>query len=168
MFQIGEKYIVAILTKIKEKGTLPLEEVKEQVEIEAKKQKKAEKFISEFEANMKSAATLEQIAQKMNLQLELSSNQSFINGVLGSYGREAGIVGSAFGSKAKVLSKATKGDNAVFVYVITDFTEAKPSVDKYKSNADNMSNSVRQRVDYEIFEALKDKAEIEDRRATFF
>jgi peptidyl-prolyl cis-trans isomerase D len=168
VFQIGEKYIVAILTKIKEKGTLPLEEVKEQVEIEAKKQKKAEKFISEFEANMKSATTLEQIAQKMNLQLELSSNQSFINGVLGSYGREAGIVGSAFGSKAKVLSKATKGDNAVFVYVITDFTEAKPSVDKYKSNADNMSNSVRQRVDYEIFEALKDKAEIEDRRATFF
>lgn len=168
VFQIGEKYIVAILTKIKEKGTLPLEEVKEQVEIEAKKQKKAEKFISEFEANMKSATTLEQIAQKMNLQLELSNNQSFINGVLGSYGREAGIVGSAFGSKAKVLSKATIGDNAVFVYLVTEYTEAQPSADKYKSNADNMSNSVRQRVDYEIFEALKEKAEIEDRRATFF
>jgi type I restriction enzyme R subunit len=41
-----------------------MEEVKEQVEIEAKKQKKADKFIAEFEANMKSASTIEQIAQK--------------------------------------------------------------------------------------------------------
>jgi peptidyl-prolyl cis-trans isomerase D len=168
VFQIGDRYIVAILTKIKEKGTLPLEEVKEQVELEAKKQKKAEKFMAEFEANMKSASTIDQLAQKMNLQLETASNQSFINGVLGNYGREAVIVGAAFGSKAKVLSKPSKGDNAVFVYIVTDFTEAQASADNYKSNATNVSNSVRQRVDYEIFEALKDKAEIEDRRATFF
>jgi peptidyl-prolyl cis-trans isomerase D len=168
VFQIGDRYLVAILTKIKEKGTLPLEEVKEQVELEAKKQKKAEKFMAEFEANMKSASTIDQLAQKMNLQLETASNQSFINGVLGNYGREAVIVGAAFGSKAKVLSKPSKGDNAVFVYIVTDFTEAQASADNYKSNAANVSNSVRQRVDYEIFEALKDKAEIEDRRATFF
>jgi peptidyl-prolyl cis-trans isomerase D len=168
VFQIGDRYLVAILTKIKEKGTLPLEEVKEQVELEAKKQKKAEKFMAEFEANMKSASTIDQLAQKMNLQLETANNQSFINGVLGNYGREAVIVGAAFGSKAKVLSKPSKGDNAVFVYIVTDFTEAQASADNYKSNAANVSNSVRQRVDYEIFEALKDKAEIEDRRATFF
>jgi peptidyl-prolyl cis-trans isomerase D len=168
VFQIGDRYLVAMLTKIKEKGTLPLEEVKEQVEIEAKKQKKAEKYMAEFEANMKSATTLEQIAQKMNLQVETASNQSFINGVLGNYGREAVIVGAAFGAKAKVLSKPSKGDNAVFVYMVTDFTEAQSSSDNYKSNATNVSNAVRQRVDYEIFEALKDKADIEDRRATFF
>jgi peptidyl-prolyl cis-trans isomerase D len=168
VFQIGDRYLVAILTKIKEKGTLPLEEVKEQVELEAKKQKKAEKFMAEFEANMKSASTIDQLAQKMNLQLETASNQSFINGVLGNYGREAVILGAAFGSKAKVLSKPSKGDNAVFVYIVTDFTEAQASADNYKSNATTVSNSVRQRVDYEIFEALKDKAEIEDRRATFF
>lgn len=168
VFQIGERYIVAMLTKIKEKGTLPLEEVKDQVEMEAKKEKKAQKFISEFEANMKGAATLEQIAQKMNLQVENASNQSFINGVLGSYGREAGIVGAAFGSKVKVISKPTKGDNAVFVYVISDIVEPQASPDNYKSNANTVGSSVKQRVDYEIFEALKEKADIEDRRATFF
>jgi peptidyl-prolyl cis-trans isomerase D len=168
VFQIGERYLVAVLTKIKEKGTLPLEEVKDLVEIEAKKQKKAEKFIAEFEANMKSASSIEQIAQKMNLQVEVATNQSFINGVLGNFGREASIVGAAFGSKAKVLSKASKGDNAVFVYIVNDFTEAQPSADNYKTNRENVTNSVRQRVDYEIFEALKDRAEIEDRRATFF
>jgi peptidyl-prolyl cis-trans isomerase D len=168
VFQIGERYIVAILTKIKEKGTLPLEEVREQVEKEAKKELKAQKFIAEFEANMKSASTLEQIAQKMNLQIENASNQSFLNGVLGSYGREAGVVGSAFGTKAKVLSKPTKGDNAVFVYIVTDFTEPQASTDNYKSNVTTVGNSVKQRVDYEIFDALKEKADIEDRRATFF
>jgi peptidyl-prolyl cis-trans isomerase D len=168
VFQIGEKYLVAMLTKIKEKGTLPLEEVKDLVEIEAKKQKKADKFIAEFEANMKSASSIEQIAQKMNLQLETASNQSFINGVLGNYGREATIVGAAFGSKAKVLSKPSKGDNAVFVYIVTDYTEAPASTDNYVSNAKNVESAVRQRVDYEIFEALKEKADIEDRRAVFF
>jgi peptidyl-prolyl cis-trans isomerase D len=88
--------------------------------------------------------------------------------MFGSYGREASIVGSAFGAKAKILSKPSKGDNAVFVYMVTDFTEAQASTDNYKSNASNLGNAVKQRVDYEIFEALKDKAEIEDRRATFF
>ena len=66
------------------------------------------------------------------------------------------------------MSKASKGDNAVFVYYVTEFTEATPSTDNYKANADNIGNSVRQRVDYEVFEALKDKADIEDRRAIFF
>lgn len=168
VFQIGDKYIIAVLTKIKEKGTLPMEEVKDQVEMEAKKQKKAEKFIAEFEANMKSASTIEQLAQKMNLQVENAANQSFINGVLGNYGREAAIVGAAFGSKAKVLSKATKGDNAVFVYMVTDFTEAQPSTDNYASNIATVGNAIKQRVDYEIFDALKEKADIEDRRAVFF
>jgi len=168
VFQIGDRYLIAVLSKIKEKGTLPLEEVKEQVEKEAKKEKKAEKFIAEFEANMKAATSIEQIAQKMNLQVEVAANQSFMNGVLGNYGREAVIVGAAFGTKAKVLSKPSKGDNAVFVYIVNDFTEAQASTDNYKSNVDNLTSAVRQRVDYEIFEALKDKADIEDRRATFF
>jgi hypothetical protein len=52
--------------------------------------------------------------------------------------------------------------------MVTDFTEAQASTDNYKSNASNLGNAVKQRVDYEIFEALKDKVEIEDRRATFF
>ena len=168
VFQVGERYLVAMLTKIKEKGILPLEEVKEQVELEAKKQKKAEKYIADFESKMNGVSTIEQLAQKMNLQVETAPNQSFINGVLGSYGREAEIVGATFGSKAKTMSKASKGDNAVFVYYVTEFTEATPSTDNYKANADNIGNSVRQRVDYEVFEALKDKADIEDRRAIFF
>jgi peptidyl-prolyl cis-trans isomerase D len=168
VFQIGDRYLVAMLTKIKEKGTLPLEEARDLVELEAKKQKKADKFISEFEANMKSVGSLEELAKKMNLQVETATNQSFINGVLGNLGREAVIVGSAFGSKAKVMSKASKGDNAVFVYVVTEFTEAPATTDNYKTNANNLSTAVKQRVDYEIFEALKEKANIEDRRATFF
>jgi peptidyl-prolyl cis-trans isomerase D len=147
---------------------LPLEEARDLVELEAKKQKKADKFISEFEANMKSVGSLEELAKKMNLQVETATNQSFINGVLGNLGREAVIVGSAFGSKAKVMSKASKGDNAVFVYVVTEFTEAPATTDNYKTNANNLSTAVKQRVDYEIFEALKEKANIEDRRATFF
>ncbi|HRG58419.1 MAG TPA: peptidylprolyl isomerase [Bacteroidia bacterium] len=168
VFQVGEKYLVAMLTKIKEKGTLPLDAVKDQVEIEAKKQKKAEKYIAEFEANMKSSTSIEQLAQKMNLPIETASNQSFINGVFGNFGREASIMGAAYGSKVKVLSKPSKGDNAVFVFIVTNFTEAPASVDNYKSNASNVTSAVRQRVDYEIFEALKDKADIEDRRAVFY
>jgi peptidyl-prolyl cis-trans isomerase D len=168
VFQIGERYLVAMLTKIKEKGTLPMEEVKEQVEMEAKKQKKADKFIAEFESVMKTEKDIEQIAKKMNLQVAIASNQSFINGVFGNFGREAVIMGAAYGSKPMVLSKASKGDNAVFVYIVNEFTEAQPTTDDYKSNAANVGNAVRQRVDYEIFDALKEKADIEDRRAIFF
>jgi hypothetical protein len=51
---------------------------------------------------------------------------------------------------------------------VTEFTEAQPSTDDFKSNASTVGNAVRQRVDYEIFDALKEKADVEDRRAIFF
>ncbi len=168
VFQIGDRYIVAMLSKIKEKGTLPLEEVKDLVETEAKKQKKADKFIAEFDSKLKSGATLEQVAQALNLQVEAGLNQSFLNGMLANYGREANVMGAVFGSKPKVLSKATQGDNAVFLYFISEFSEPAASTDDYKSNASNLTTTARQRVDYEIFDALKDKADIEDKRAVFF
>ena len=168
VFQIGDRYIIAMLTKIKEKGILPLEEVHESVENEAKKQKKAEKYIAEFESNLKGATSIDQVAQKMNLQVEESGPQTFITGMLNGYGREAAIIGDVFGSKVKTLSKASKGENAVFIYEVSELSELQPSADNYKSNREKVGNSLRQRVDYEIFDALKNKADIEDRRAIFF
>lgn len=168
VFQIGDKYMIAVLTKIMEKGTLPLDEVKEKVEVEAIKQKKADKFKSDFEANMKAGENLEAIAKKMNLQVQNADNQNFLQGMLGQNGREQAVIGSVFGAKANSLSKPVVGDNGVYVYVVTSFTEAQASTDDFKSNKENISNSVRQRVDYEIFEALKDKADIIDRRPLFY
>ena len=45
--------------------------------------------------------------------------------------------------------------------------EPTPSTDSYKQNKDMLYNQMKQRADYELFNALKDKIEIKDNRAKF-
>jgi hypothetical protein len=50
---------------------------------------------------------------------------------------------------------------------LNKLTEA-PSVTDYKQAAMQISQQMSGRVDYEMFEALKEKANIEDNRANFY
>ena len=65
VFTLGDKYVIANLKDIREKGFLPLESVKDPITAEVRKQKKAELLIEKF--NNASAASVDAIAQKLNV-----------------------------------------------------------------------------------------------------
>ena len=48
VFTLGDKYVVAHLTEIRDKGFLPLDVVKDQVTVEVRKQKKGEMLVEKF------------------------------------------------------------------------------------------------------------------------
>ena len=45
---------------------------------------------------------------------------------------------------------------------------APPAAKDYLANQTQVQTSIKQRVDYELFEALKEKADVQDNRAKFY
>ena len=166
VFEFKDRFVVANLVSIKEKGIAPLEEVKEEVIAKAIRDKKAESFITEFNTKAGSAKTTEDIASKMGLTAEKSDNLTFGAYNVGAMGREDALIGTALAMKANTTSKAIKGDNGVFIVCVNSINET-PLPKDFKAKQKEIEQSSASRVDYELYEALKDKANIEDHRGKF-
>jgi peptidyl-prolyl cis-trans isomerase D len=167
VIDVDNRYVIAVLTSIREKGVAPLEAVRKQVELEAIKQKKAEKFIAEITSKAGSATSIDQYAQAMGLMVDTARNITFSGPFIPKSGRELELVGKLSVSKTGTLVKPMRGENGVIVAQLNKVTEA-PAVADYKQAANQLSQQFLGRVDYEMFEALKEKANIEDNRANFY
>ena len=160
VFSFSDKHIVAKLSSIKNKGLLPLEEVKDQVSLGATKAKKTELLLAEFKNAGKS---LNDIAGKLHLEprtIDLLARDHNIEGV----GHDEIMMGTILGTKQGGTSKAVAGDNGVFaVLVNTVNSEAEPKdlnmIQKQQEQA------IGSRSDYDTFNALKELAEIEDHKS---
>lgn len=166
VFDLGSKFVVAVLKEVKEKGILPLEAVRKQVEFEAIRDKKAERFLADLDGKMKRAGSLSALAAEMKVVVDTAKTTSFAAPYLPS-GRELGLVGMLSVAKTQSLLKPFKGENGVYVAQIWETTSPTFPSD-WKDATDQLSNSLKSRVDYEAFEALKEKADIKDNRANFY
>ncbi|MDF2449093.1 MAG: peptidylprolyl isomerase [Bacteroidota bacterium] len=166
VFEFKDRFVVAHLVSIKEKGIAPLEDVKEDVTAKAIRDKKAETFIAEFTTKSGVSKSIDDIASKMGLTAEKAENLTFSAFNVASIGREDALIGTATAMKAGMISKPIKGDNGVFVVNVSSVTEAVlPKEFKGKQvEIERMNNG---RVDYELFDAIKEKAGIEDHRGKF-
>lgn len=164
--EFKDRFIVANIVSVKEKGIAPLEEVKDDVTVKAIRDKKAEMFISEFKTKSGSSKSTQEIATKMGLVTEQADGLNFASYNVGNIGREDALVGTACSMKAGMTSKPTKGDIGVFVVNITSVSDAVIPTDlKAKQKEVEQMNSYS--VDNELYQALKDKANIEDHRGKF-
>jgi peptidylprolyl isomerase/peptidyl-prolyl cis-trans isomerase D len=82
-------------------------------------------------------------------------------------GREPEVIGAASVLPVGKVSGAVKGQQGVFVIKVESRTDA-PVRDSYASNARALKSSLASRVDYEVFEALKKRADIKDNRSRFY
>jgi len=167
VFTFGDKYVIAKLTDIREKGTLPMEAVKDQVTAGAMKKKKADMLEEQFKTKAAGATTIDAIGQKLNLPVAPVDNVTFSNPYLQGIGNEPKLVGTVFGMKAGQVSKVIRGDAAVFIVSVDKFNEPVATKD-YSATQKQIADQRKQRSDYEVFNALKEKANVEDNRGKFY
>lgn len=165
-FSIGtDKYVVAALVNVREKGTAPLEQVKSQVELEVRKQKKAEKIIADINKIKSNAASIQDLALKLNIPVENASAINFSTFSLPT-GAEPKIIALATNYAKGKLSDAYDGNSGVYVFYVTNIVEPAPSKDyteyKLRLNAGFVNKA------YESTQALIKAAKIEDNRSLFF
>lgn len=166
VFEFKDRFIVAAVVGVKEKGIAPLEDVKEEVTVNAIREKKAQDIIAEFNSKTAGAKTASDVASKMGFSVEKAENLTFSSFNVPSVGREDALIGYASSSKVNVLSKPIKGENGVFVLAVTSVNEGTLPKD-FKNKQKEMEQQSAGRTDYEMYDALKEKANIEDHRGKF-
>ena len=164
--EFKDRFVVANIVGVKEKGIAPLEEVKDDVTARTIRDKKAEMFITEFKSKAGASKSTQDIASKMGLVAEQADGLNFASYNVASMGREDALIGAASAIKAGAISKPTKGDNGVFMVAVASVNEA-PLPKDFKAKQKEIEQANSYRVDGELYDALKEKANIEDHRGKF-
>lgn len=165
VFELGNTFVVGVLTNIKEEGFTAIDDIREELEAGAIKDKKAAMFMKEFEAAR--AGDIQSIADNMNLPVEVKENVTFGSMAIQGLGREPALIGTVAGMESGDISKPIKGDQGVYVVSVDSRTEL-PEQSNFANNGRILNGSLSSRVDFEVYEALKEKAEVVDNRAKFF
>jgi Parvulin-like peptidyl-prolyl isomerase len=161
-FNVTNGYAVVQLTKKYKKGLMSTEDASAMALPEIRKEIKAERIIA---ANKGKA--LEAIASDNNVSLSNASAVTMKAPTLPGAGREALVVGTAFGLDQGQTSNLIKGETGVFMLKVTK-KEAAPEVDNFSTYANTLRSSAAARVNGAVYNALKEKAEIEDNRGIFY
>jgi peptidyl-prolyl cis-trans isomerase D len=110
---------------------------------------------------------LDAVASDNNVSVSTASAVTLMSPTIPGAGREPLVVGTAFGMDTDQTSDLIEGNSGVFMIKVTNKTEA-ADVENYSTYAQNLQTSASARVNGAVYNALKEKAEIEDKRAIFY
>lgn len=161
-FPVNNGYIVAQVTRKTAKGTERVEDVSTQVTPILRNKKKAAIIKAKL-----SGATLSDIAQSQSQTVKTALSLSMNAPTIAGAGNEPKVVGAAFGLKEGEISEPIDGTRGVYVIKVTKITEA-PALENYATFAGLQTTKARVAVNSKVLNALKEAAEIEDNRATFY
>lgn len=166
-YEFGNKFVIAKLVDIKEKGIAPMEQVKDQITTEAIKDLKAKQLIEKMNTAMNGAANIDAVASKLGKPAATASNVNFGAPYIQNIGLEPALVGTVFTLKQGQLSKPIKGETGVYAVQVESFTEP-PAMKDFTQNKKQMIQQLGGRAAYEVFNALKEKANVVDNRGKFY
>jgi peptidyl-prolyl cis-trans isomerase D len=167
LFEAGNKYVFARLTKVKNAGTVPMEYLKSELEAGARKEKKVALLKDKMTAAMAGNARIDQVAQKLGTIANPATGLSFAMPIIPGVAREASVVGTIFGSEKGKLIGPLEGERGVYLVYVDNFVDALPLPD-YTNNKIDQFNMSKSRVDNEFLEGLKKSAKIVDNRIIFY
>ena len=155
-----DKYVIAMISSIKEKGEPKYEHIKVKMEGDLLIEKKAKKLINQM-IKYKSMSTL---AKAFNTTI-MNAEISFSNPQITGGGYEPEIIGALFASviKDKKRTLPLKGKTGVYV-ILVDKTNKAPSAANYKIEQDQMYTALKGSVQGQALGALRKKADIVDNR----
>lgn len=169
-FQNTDRYIVARVTSILEKGTKPFEDetVQEICKAEAIKKKKADRFIDEF--NKTGGKTVEEIAAKAgNLPVLPGMNATIATPSIQAAGFEPGVIGVLASLAPGATSAPIQGSLGVYVVKLETVVKPEPmKPEDGKAKQATLIMGMGSRADASAESVLKEKAEIVDNRARYF
>lgn len=168
VFSVNDKFIVAVLTTIREKDKADFESVKTRVEADYRKEKKAEMLIEKANAALAGANNIQAVATKLQLSVTPMPGQTFENANVPYLGPDNTMIGTLFGTKTTgKLTGPIKGDNGVYIFAINKVNAAPAATDLTVYKTEVLSQ-LTQRVEYATFEALKELKKVEDNRYRFY
>lgn len=163
-FKVGNKYVVAKLTSIQEKGKIVLnDDNKQSADFLLKKEKKA-RMIAE---KNNSQTSLEAIAAASSQSIATADSINLANGYVPAIGNDPRVIGYIF-SKGVATNKLSKGipgaNGVVYVVVSNRFNTPAESTGNIAMERKMYSSQLRSAAPSYIMNNLIEKADIVDKR----
>ena len=162
IFDLDRDYAVAIMTGQADAGFRPLDDrLKAEITVIVKKEKQAQAII----AKVSGEASLEDLAKPFARYSVVSSSSDVkLNSTnIANIGYDPVAIGKAFSVDNGKRTKPFAGESGVTVIEVQNKTVA-PTVGDYSLFKTQLLQSANSRGGLEIADAIKDKADIEDRR----
>lgn len=161
-FNTENGYMVAQVTKMTEKGLMPAEEASAKVTPILRNNKKAKIIKNKIKSN-----DLQAVADANKVSVQSASAINLKNPTIAGIGTEPKVVGAVFGLKENTTSQPIAGEKGVYLVKVTAIHKAN-ELDNYASSAMQRTAANRGSVNTEVVKALKDNADIDDKRANFY
>ncbi|MCE2683079.1 MAG: SurA N-terminal domain-containing protein [Cryomorphaceae bacterium] len=154
-----DKYIIAILSSIREKGVPTFEDVEAMMKQQLIEEKKAKRFTNQLLKDK----TLQGMAKRGNTEV-MKAEVTFYSAQITGAGFEPEVVGALFSAlKDGKRTLPLKGKMGVYVIRIEKTIKA-PAAANYDVERDQILTAMRRQVQSQFMEALKKKAEVVDNR----
>jgi peptidyl-prolyl cis-trans isomerase D len=166
IFEIGDHFVVGFVTEIREEGIAPFEQVKSDIRVKVTEDKKAEKIREEFNEISADAGSLEEISAQMNLQIMEANDINYSSFRIPGAGSEPKVIGAAMELEENEISFPVQGQNGVYMIEVTNVTRSQstqPAIVKQRN-----IQRMRRSAPFEAYTALKEAADIQDKRYKFY
>jgi peptidyl-prolyl cis-trans isomerase D len=168
VFEFGTKFVVAVLADIKEEGYADVQDVKNIIAREIRKDKKADIISKELTGNMKGSQSLLSVAQKENLEVKDASNISFQSFQIPGAGIEPNVIASSALLEKGKISEPIKGNQGVYVILVNNVTKNELKKEDVANFKNRLEQGYQYRTNYQAFQALKENANVVDKRYKFY
>jgi peptidyl-prolyl cis-trans isomerase D len=165
-YEIGDKYVVAVITGISDKGLMNVARAREIAAPLIINEKKAQQIIA---SKFKGGSSIEQVAQQAGVTVLNADSVNFTQPFIANIGNEPKIVGAAFNKTLQgKVSEPIAGNSGVFV-IKGGSIVALPNTNM---NAEDLRKQLemqqKQMGGYRSIEALKKAADVKDNRFDFY
>ena len=166
VFEIGDQYVIAALTDIREKGTATVAALRQELSGPVRNEEKAKQIMAKLQGK---TGTLDELAKAYGptAQVQTADNVSLGQANLPNVGFEPLAAGRAFSLKPGQKSGPIQGEQGVLVVEAVK-TEPAPAVADVKPLRQQLTQQRQGREDGQIYEAIKAHANVKDNRARFF
>ncbi len=167
-YELGDQYVVALITSVQKAGLVSAHTARPQVESMVRNEKKAKTIIS----NKIKGSTLEAVAKNAGVSVQEADSLSFQSPAIPDLGFEPKVLGAAFDKNiVSKISDPIAGNAGVFV-MKSNGVAALPSPG---ISVEQVQESMKQRLLQQqnsgnggVFEALRKNASISDYRSNFY
>lgn len=166
VFEMGDKFIIAYITGIREEGIAPIEQVKEDVALNARKEKKGELIVKQLKEKIQDNTTLNDLSAAIGGTVMEANGINFSSFSVPGAGIEPKIIGIVEDLPENTLSEPIQGQNGVYVVMVTSFTKKDPV--PVENEIKTLLQLYQGKVNFEAYNALKENAHVKDKRAKFY
>ena len=165
IFDLDNMFVVAALTNIVPEGYAPLNVVADQAKYQILNKKKGEVAVEKMKA---CGTDVNRMVSELGAESTSVSDLSIDSRVLGNFGVEADIIGTILGMKEGEELGPIAGNSSAFIIKNVKKVEPEATTDYSSILREKTSQFNNKVLGGSIYNALKDKAQIEDNRATFY